>query len=444
MNLSFLLSIDHISIMMLGLIALVAVVVRSYAIRHLEGNGHYRMFFANSWMLASSIGLFAMANHVILFWGAWLSANYFLIQLLAHKKKWKAAQSAAFLTQSYLLVGSLFLGAALALLWFSSGSLYIDQILNHPHNTPSFLWALVFLMLAAMVQSAIIPFHGWLLSSLNAPTPVSALMHAGLVNGGGFLLVRFSPLLLQQPYFLNALFVVGMVTVCVASVWHLVQTDIKRMLACSTIAQMGFMLVQCGMGLFSAALAHVVCHGIFKSYLFLSSTNLALEKKTDLPVMHQLDALVLALLSVGVSYPVFCFFADLPVLPNDTQVLVLFMGLLSAFQVSMALLQTGSPYRMLFAVVGSLFCVSVYGGLFFLFETVLLPHHFSAPQPLSLLHVSGLLVLSVLWFFSRHVRTLLRRQHPPEWLQRVYVASLNASQPFATTRTTYRNDYDFS
>jgi NAD(P)H-quinone oxidoreductase subunit 5 len=123
---------------------------------------------------------------------------------------------------------------------------------------------------AAIVQSAIYPFHRWLLSAMTAPTPASALMHAGFVNGAGILLALFSTLLYASNT-LTLLFVIGGLTSIIAQFTKLLQVNVKQKLACSTIAQMGFMIMQCGLGFFNAAVVHLILHGFYKAYLFLSS-----------------------------------------------------------------------------------------------------------------------------------------------------------------------------
>ena len=107
-------------------------------------------------------------------------------------------------------------------------------------------------------------------------------MHAGLINGGGFLLARFAPMLAIQPPILNLIFIAGITTALLGTLWKLMQSDVKRMLACSTMGQMGFMIAQCGLGLFPAAVAHLSWHGLFKAYLFLSTGSAAKEKRLDL------------------------------------------------------------------------------------------------------------------------------------------------------------------
>jgi NADH:ubiquinone oxidoreductase subunit 5 (chain L)/Multisubunit Na+/H+ antiporter, MnhA subunit len=126
-------------------------------------------------------------------------------------------------------------------------------------------------VLAAMTKSAQFPFHSWLPDTMEAPTPVSALMHAGIINAGGFLVIRLSPLVVLSPAALGMLAMIGAITALLGGVVMLSQTSVKRSLAFSTIAQMGFMMLQCGLGGFSAALLHIVAHSLYKAHAFLSS-----------------------------------------------------------------------------------------------------------------------------------------------------------------------------
>ena len=127
------------------------------------------------------------------------------------------------------------------------------------------------IVLAAMTSTAQLPFHAWLPDSMETPTPVSALMHAGLVNAGGYLLIRLSPVLVAAPAALAVLAVVGCATAVFGATVMLVQTDVKRKLAYSTISQMGFMMLQCGLGAFAAAGLHLIGHAYYKGYSFLSA-----------------------------------------------------------------------------------------------------------------------------------------------------------------------------
>jgi len=132
----------------------------------------------------------------------------------------------------------------------------------------------LFLFLGAMGKSAQLPFHVWLPFAMEAPTPVSALIHAAtMVNAGPFLLIRLSPLIVLSPLAMTIIAVIGAVTALFAAIVSLTQTDIKKILAYSTISQIGFMIMTCGIGAFVAATFHVLAHGCLKAFLFLSTGN---------------------------------------------------------------------------------------------------------------------------------------------------------------------------
>jgi NAD(P)H-quinone oxidoreductase subunit 5 len=131
--------------------------------------------------------------------------------------------------------------------------------------------AVAFLILAAALKSASFPLHGWITEVMEAPTPVSALLHAGIINAGGFLMIRFAELVQAGPGSMAALVILGGFTALFGAVVMLTQSAVKTALAWSTIAQMGFMLLQCGMGLWTLALLHIVAHSMYKAHAFLGS-----------------------------------------------------------------------------------------------------------------------------------------------------------------------------
>ncbi|MEM6471208.1 MAG: proton-conducting transporter membrane subunit, partial [Planctomycetota bacterium] len=138
-------------------------------------------------------------------------------------------------------------------------------------NATNIQVAAVLLVIAAVVKSAQFPFHTWLPQTMQTPTPVSALMHAGIVNAGGYLIVRLHPVVVAAPWVMAVLAAFGILTVTYAAVVMTTQTSVKRTLAYSTIAQMGFMILQCGLGAFSAAMLHILAHSMYKAHAFLSS-----------------------------------------------------------------------------------------------------------------------------------------------------------------------------
>ncbi|MCL4108111.1 UNVERIFIED_CONTAM: hypothetical protein GTU68_012847 [Idotea baltica] len=112
---------------------------------------------------------------------------------------------------------------------------------------------------------------------MEAPTPVSALMHAGIVNAGGYLLIRMSPIVSLSPAAMWSVAGIGAFTAIMAAIVMLPQTSVKGSLAWSTIAQMGFMMLQCGLGAFSAAMLHIIAHSLYKAHAFLSSGSVMAE-----------------------------------------------------------------------------------------------------------------------------------------------------------------------
>jgi NAD(P)H-quinone oxidoreductase subunit 5 len=225
-----------------------------------------------------------MAQHILLIIFSWLIMGVLMAQLIGIDKDWGEAREAAKFTQKYFLAGAGFLLVGLIPLALYSGQYTVSGIAAVVDEVPFYLlqFSAICVIGAAIVQSAIYPFHRWLLSAMTAPTPASALMHAGFVNGAGILLALFSSLLLASDT-MNILFVVGGFTAIIAQFAKLLQVNVKQKLGCSTIAQMGFMIMQCGLGYFNAAVAHLILHGFYKAYLFLSSGEEIKQTKPEQP-----------------------------------------------------------------------------------------------------------------------------------------------------------------
>ena len=158
----------------------------------------------------------------------------------------------------------------------------------------------VCLVLAVILRTALLPVHGWLIQVMEAPTPVSALLHAGVVNLGGFVLIRFAPLLEQATAARALLIAFGLGTAVLAGLVMLTRISVKVRLAWSTVAQMGFMVLECGLGLYTLAALHLIGHSLYKAHAFLSASSVVRE--TRLQFMH--EAMTPSALSL-VSAPVF-------------------------------------------------------------------------------------------------------------------------------------------
>jgi len=260
---------------MLVLISFIAWVILRFAKNYLDGDPRQQYF--QMWFLAvmAAISLLVMTNHIILFFVAWVAVSLCLHPLLLYYPQRQKAVLAAH--KKFLLsrLADALLLLSLALLTFSSQSLLISEILIHwsaATQLPIMIkLATLSLAVAAIIKCAQLPFHGWLLQVMEAPTPVSALLHAGIINIGGFLLLRFSDLLSFASAAQWLLLIVGTITAIIASLTLMTRISIKVMLAWSTCAQMGFMLMEIALGFYTLALLHLVAHSCYKAHSFLNS-----------------------------------------------------------------------------------------------------------------------------------------------------------------------------
>ena len=268
------LRVDAISAPLLLLIAFIGWVVVRYTATYLDGEPGQGRFMA---LLCAALGcvmVMVTAGNVTGLVAAWIGTGLILNRLLLFYADRAAAQRAA---RKHVIVSRLsdlaLLGAALTLgLGHATGDIrsITDGVAQHGATTADMI-AATLLAVAAMLKSAQFPMHGWLTEVMEAPTPVSALLHAGIVNAGGFVLIRFAELMLAAPGVLAALAMFGGLSALLGGLVMLTQPAVKTSLAWSTIAQMGFMFLQCGLGLFALALLHIVAHSLYKAHAFLSS-----------------------------------------------------------------------------------------------------------------------------------------------------------------------------
>jgi len=264
------LAADQLSAVLLLLVFGVSGIVQAFAVRYLAGDPRAPWFVGGAGLLtAASAGLVTAATLVGLavFWTA---AGAALCMLLATYRQLPAARDGVRRTVVAVAIGDLALWAAVMLATASWGRIDLRAI--EPGRFGGALLPVLALLIvvAALSRSAQIPFHRWLPATLAAPTPVSALLHAGVVNAGGILLIRLAPLTADD--LARTLTVIaGAATMIYGGVIMLVKPDIKGALVHSTAAQMGFMILTCGLGLWAAAVIHLLAHGFYKATQFLSS-----------------------------------------------------------------------------------------------------------------------------------------------------------------------------
>jgi NAD(P)H-quinone oxidoreductase subunit 5 len=205
---------------------------------------------------------------------AWIATSLFLHRLLLfYPDRITARRAAAKKFVTARLADGALAGAAV-LLVLAYGTTDIAAILRAARAGGGgglAMTAAGLLAAAALLKSAQFPTHGWLTEVMETPTPVSALLHAGVINAGGFLLIRFADVMLLAPGILAVLVMLGGFTALFGGLVMLTQPAVKTSLAWSTVAQMGFMILECGLGLFPLALLHILAHSLYKAHAFLAS-----------------------------------------------------------------------------------------------------------------------------------------------------------------------------
>jgi NAD(P)H-quinone oxidoreductase subunit 5 len=272
---------DGVSGLMLLLVSFVGFIVSRFSVRYLDGEAAQGRYFRWMGFTVGAVSLMVTAGNLLFFFLAWVMTSLGLHQLLLHYRHRPAAHRAAWTKFAISRLGDAFLICALVLSFRMFGTFEFTELFSQasrlagPESDPGHKAIAWLLMLGAITKSAQFPFHVWLPDTMETPTPVSALMHAGIVNAGGYLVIRMSPMFELAPMSLSVLALVGTLTACFGGIVMMTQSSIKRSLAYSTIAQMGFMMLQCGLGAFSAAMLHIIAHSVYKAYAFLSSGSAA-------------------------------------------------------------------------------------------------------------------------------------------------------------------------
>ena len=267
--------LDVVSVVMLVLVSTIGWVVVRYAGTYLDGEKRQGAFTGWMCLTLGAVLLFVQAGTLAQLVTAWIATSLFLHRLLLfYPDRIEARQAARKKFVSARLGDAALLASAL-LLWTAFGTGDIATILAAAAHAQSASAAVVgaamLLAIAALLKSAQFPTHGWLTEVMETPTPVSALLHAGVINAGGFLLIRFADIMLLAPGVLACLVMIGGFTALFGGLVMLTQPAVKTSLAWSTVAQMGFMTLQCGLALFPLALLHIVAHSLYKTHAFLTS-----------------------------------------------------------------------------------------------------------------------------------------------------------------------------
>lgn len=264
--------LDLVGRVMLVLVSLLGAVVIRFSRHYLAGDPNQGRFLSWMALTLTSVLLLVISGHLVLLLVAWVMTSLCLHLLLLHRPDRAGAVFAARKKFVFSRLADLCLLAAVAILGLGHGIWTFAELKEAAGGSQLPMGVLaVLLALCALLKSAQFPFHTWLPDTMETPTPVSAFMHAGIINAGGFLVIRFAPVFEAAVVGPTILVVVGTLSAAFGAMVMLAQPSVKRSLAFSTIAQMGFMLLQCGLGAYGLALIHIVAHSLYKAHAFLTA-----------------------------------------------------------------------------------------------------------------------------------------------------------------------------
>jgi NADH-quinone oxidoreductase subunit L len=269
---------------MMVLISGVGTIIYTYSVGYMYQDPHERRYLALIGFTTFVLLCMVSSANLLMLFVFWQFLSY-LLYLLAHNHVHAATLAGAFRTFTLLRVGDIAFLAGIVLAQSLYGTLEFPHLFAKVTEaavtlSPLSGWEIdgatavtLLLFIGGMSKSAQFPLHVWLPRSLYAPTPVHALLHAGIINAGGFLINRLAPLFGMSSTTLHIAFVVGTMTAILGASMMLAQNDIKKTLGFSTIGQMGYMIMECGLGAFSLAVFHLIAHGLFKATVFLNCGN---------------------------------------------------------------------------------------------------------------------------------------------------------------------------
>ena len=289
--------IDRLSAVMMVLISGVGIVIYTYSIGHMYQDLHDRRFLSLIGLTISVLLCMVSSVNLMMLFLLWQVISC-LLYLLAHNHSHEATRKGAVRTFTLLRVGDVAFLSGIVLAYQLYGTLEFQPLFAKAAELPIMLspWSgieisgttvvTLLLFIGAMSKSAQFPLFIWLPGYLYAPTPATALLHAGIINAGGFLINRLAPLFGLSSTTLHVALVVGALTAILGATMMLVQNDIKNTLGFSTIGQMGYMIMECGLGAFSLAVFHLIAHGLFKATMFLNSGNVIHKARQEPAFPH--------------------------------------------------------------------------------------------------------------------------------------------------------------
>lgn len=289
--------VDRLSAVMMVLISGIGTIIYTYSIEYMDQDLHQRRYLALIGVTVFVLLCLVSSANLLMLFILWQLLSY-LLYILVHNHGHRDTLESAFRTFTLLRVGDIAFLGGIALAYSLYGTLEFPDLFAVAAQSTSTVSPFpgvefdgstavtLLLLIGGMSKSAQFPFHVWLPRYLYAPTPVTALLHAGIINAAGFLINRMAPLFGMSSTTLHVAFVIGTLTALLGATMMLVQNDIKNMLGFSTIGQMGYMVMECGLGAFSLAVFHLIAHGLFKATVFLNCGNVIHKARQDPSLPH--------------------------------------------------------------------------------------------------------------------------------------------------------------
>lgn len=317
-EIGFSVRLDALSVIMFSMIAILGYIVIKYSKNYLDGDTRQKTFMARLAFTIASVQLMVVSGNLGQLFITWMLTSLTLHQLLVFYKGRPGAIIAARKKFIVARLGDVLFLVSTVLLYYVFGTGDLNIIFSGVEEafksgfTLELEIATICIALVAILKSAQFPTHGWLIEVVETPTPVSALLHAGLLNAGPFLIIRMAFLMNEATYAPIFLILMGGFTALFASIVFLTQSSVKVALGYSSIAHMGFMLLICGFGVYTAAMLHLVAHSFYKAHAFLSSgsvIDVVRANKVKLPT--RLGSNLRIVSSIAVALGVYIIMAKL-------------------------------------------------------------------------------------------------------------------------------------
>lgn len=292
--------IDQLTAIMLIVVTSISLIVHIYSVGYMQGDKGYYRFFAYLSLFTFSMLMLVLGNNLLQLYFGWEAVglcSYFLIGFWYEKKSASDAGKKAFIVNRF---GDFGFGLGVMMIFLSLGSIHYADIFSRigtlhgqtvnllGYNVDLITLIALLLFCGAVGKSAQIPLHVWLPDAMEGPTPVSALIHAAtMVTAGVFMVARFNPVFSLSPVAMGVVAITGATTSLFAATIALVQNDIKRIVAYSTVSQLGYMFLACGVGAYGAGVFHLFTHAYFKALLFLGAGSVmhAMSGELDIQKM---------------------------------------------------------------------------------------------------------------------------------------------------------------